>query len=618
MSWGISIGGGSVSLPSAGVEGLTVEWRSLESDILRWQVRVKDPARPVDVPRLEQQVTLYKGSSQVFTGIVTKREFQHDAQGARYQIECENAWYQAKKIMISSSVKGQDEKTLERTIFVFPPGNVANNIRTLAVRAIVDGVPMSVGSIDSGYEVPRMTLRNMSYADAFAQLMKFIPDGVMSFSYGSTPALEVKRRGQIGSRILSLDKRTQIISEIAVNPRPEKVVHAVEIQTARKVTHQNRRVIGFQKFQSGGTQFGKDKLQRINLTGPEQNTFLPREEGDSIKVMSRRLASYINVIQTYEKRLDNGFLNLFSIGVLTRPDLIAGNGSTLYSQNPLFGPPVVTNLETKLPLSTTAYPYWLPVLEPFTIKEWLKKDRVNIVMAEVKVTVWWWHEWPINKPEPVNGKPRWIGTLGASSENYLRNTAGPNSPLNNAAIYYSDLALQVPFTNANWPTLRTILKREDYGFQSITDAQAIHIASNLEVAQNWLPYSGRVVTENEDAGGENYVGWLCNIQGSAPELATMRAPVSSQTVTPATGQITYGLGPPPSEDFKTLANAFRPTGNDNIVWLRDADGYTIDQSIDNGSNTVGNGNGNGGAINPNDPSTWRVIGGGGGFPFIPF
>ena len=59
----------------------------------------------------------------------------------------------------------------------------------------------------------------------------------------------------------------------------------------------------------------------------------------------------------------------------------------------------------------------------------------------------------------------------------------------------------------------------------------------------------------------------------------MRGMISGYSVTPATGQITYTLGPPARYAFRDLVNRFRQSGADNIYWL--------DATGDGGTGIVG-------------------------------
>jgi hypothetical protein len=110
---------------------------------------------------------------------------------------------------------------------------------------------------------------------------------------------------------------------------------------------------------------------------------------------------------------------------------------------------------------------------------------------------------------------------------------------------------------------QTYYKPADYSFIN----PPAGLADFLLSTQNWLPYAGDIVLEEEDVGASRYVGTKVNITNSLPAFSTMGALVASESIDIESGRTTITLGAPPRNDYRTLVDKIRKTSQDNIVYV---------------------------------------------------
>jgi hypothetical protein len=93
------------------------------------------------------------------------------------------------------------------------------------------------------------------------------------------------------------------------------------------------------------------------------------------------------------------------------------------------------------------------------------------------------------------------------------------------------------------------------------------LAENLRTAQNWVPYKGTIELLPDAATGDNLLPKKFNLAGSLTPAATAGALAKEVEHAFAREVTRILLGAPPRQDYRTLVNRVRRSGQDNLVWL---------------------------------------------------
>jgi hypothetical protein len=578
---GSTFGSNWRSLPEIQAFGTVLKRTTLASDTLSWTVWLEDNNEGPFVPQLGQEISLRlrsddnSGSYGVrhFFGTVTKRQFISDPAGPRYRIECENAWWYLKQMMISSQGTDLSGASRERTSFTLAQGNISTHLRTIAARAIALGAPITLGAFASAFTVPQLSVRNSSVAEALTDLMRWLPDGTLYFDYSgtTTPQLCLTRRLTSPNNLVVLDANTQVLPLIDLNPRLDLRVQKVKVVHAVRKTTTKGRVVAYEELVAGPATNPLLGHQKLTTSGEDVDTFLPRDWGEIATVKSapaKTELGLIALIKKYEKRL-LGDATGFRVGQVILPDQQPGSGASgggsliLYSQQPHGFPTSFSKLEENEPDLPANYNYFLSTFDPAKIPDWFERDEIPIRMAKVRVSLYTLVEY---SKSPGNGfppplPPAWFKKLGGEAFISIIKVQGSSIDYN--YLWSVNLELTVPMTSKNYPANTIIAKAEDYGFIS----PPAGLAGDLLAAQNWLPYEGEISLVGVPLPPGNQVGAALNLLNVRPEHANMKALIHETSHTLATGETSYLLGSPARESYLTLANRFRSTGHDNIEYI---------------------------------------------------
>jgi len=538
------------SLEEMKATGAVVSFGSLGGDSLRWTVALKDIADGFGlIPEEGQRITLYRNGERYFTGWVTVSDPDITATDRVVNIVVEGPWWWLEHQPISNDLPDQTGATAERTAYVFATGNVKNHLQGLTTRAIAMGAPIRAGSIADVYNVPRLSLRNIHYSEAYAQLMRWVPDGIAYLDYTGDdslfPALCMQRRDD--ATTVTIDPSNGCVPKARIKPRLDLRLYEVKVMSATRVDFENKRLTKWVVQSAGTPNPAFPGRQIITTSGPELDTFIPQDFTDAAVVRSTAISSLAALILNQEPRLRaGGVTGGFSVGA--------------YSDDEYTLPSVDTQLRTAdgrfLP---SGYDYYLNQGEP---KDWWTKDGWGWRNARLTCTIYSTHteELPLPSSPYSPPVPEWFQVLGGTMTSY--NMVSPGR-----IRWVWSTQVSVPFIAVNhlWASDTTLIRQEDYGFiHPPTD-----LAANLLAAQSWVPYVGSISTvvgrDNIPAG--HLVGAKLNMLGVLPKHETMGALISAQTVALKTGEITYELGAPARLSFLDLVSQFRQQGADNIEWL---------------------------------------------------
>lgn len=562
------------TLPELQAEGAQAEFRALDSDRLTWTVWLGNVTEgAARIPDLGQKITLYRNGVRYFAGNVTGRKPRAAGGRVSVSITVEGPWWWLRNMMVSNELPDQRGEGFEseRAAYVFPTGSVTDHLQGLWTRAIAMGAPISVGSIATCFDIPRLSLRNISYAECTSELMRWIPDGIVYFDYASDPeelpALCMQRRGAAST--VTITPSLGIVPLIEVEPRLDLKLSQVKIASATRATVDNARITQWALQTAGVADAETPSIQLITSSGPEVDTYLPQDFTDAVVVRSKAISGNLEeIVFAKEDRIrasgvtaDDFFTGGYDDGIYATPANLAQ--ITDRDGNPL----------------PEDYDYWLVGGEP---KGWWPKDGIEYIEARLAVTIWSVHTESLPLPESpyTPPEPAWFTVVGGT----LVGGYNVPSPARMRWVWYATVSVPFIAVKTLWATDTTLIRQEDYAFVN----PPAGLADNLLAAQNWLPYQGQVQTVIDPGTipEEHLLGGKMNINEVTDDLETMGALISGQTVTLRTGQIGYTLGSPSRHRYRDIVSRFRQSGADNVVWLNETSPLSGEGSGPSGFRTL--------------------------------
>ena len=542
------------SLEQLQAEGAVVSFNSLAPDTMRWSVWLgKRSEVSLVVPDLGQWITLWRDGVRYFTGIVTGRDPDFSAGRFAYHITVENAWWWLKQIFLSSDQEDQAGTEAERTAYVFPTGSPRTHLLALFDRAIDLGAPIASGTVASCFNIPRLSLRNIPLSEAISEMMRWVADGIVYFTYGDEgqPKLNMQRRTPAAT--VTLTPASAVAPAIRIKPRIDLKVEEVKVFFAARQTWNGKRVTRYEAYTAGLPSSGLPVRQPVLVSGPEKVfDLLPQDFTDSVVVRSAPLDTGA-MIARYDERIRATGATGFSVGSFNE-DIFGGGEFTL--------PAISTQITDKDGNAISAsFDNYLTQGE---IRDWWTKDGIEHVTARVAATIYSRVQSPSPIPSGYSADvPEWFQVLGGQRYDYIITVPGGTAAVD---IFATTASVSVPLVKTQWSTPTTLIRAEDYAFINPPS----DLADNLLATQNWLPYEGTVSYVTEDIEADHHVGKKLNIAGFLTETANMGAMITGHEVRLATGENTLRLGAPARQSYRDLVNRFRQSGADNIVWLVDS------------------------------------------------
>jgi len=577
MSWTIKGETGAaldaVERPLAAINATsaTLTLASLESDRLEWIAATDDATGSGTViPDAGQLVELYHDGTRRFRGTVTIPRMQT----RQATITAEGPWWWLSRSALTSAQEDQEGGIKDRPSFVFPTQDVQTSISALIERAIEAGAPIQLGTVDPMFSFPRVTLSQMSFAQALAELLRIVPDAVAWFDYSvdGLPALNVSRRPSMPST--TYDLGTDQIEDFDVFPRLDLEVRSVQVDSVTRNESTGRTQWATQT--DGDSIPGKTQV--VVVSGPEVTEILPPDPDDSVELISAALPAGISIsslstssshsatsipdpIRSYVLNNDpNVSLLINEIGGSSFEtgchvsnggrylvSAIAGSGNGAYgifldkprlnSNADLSGLYLVTN--------QTEIPDWLATENGFTVERATMSGTVRFTRIITTGDPSYWEEAKKRAYDNYKGY-RYL----TSSQQWQ---------------YNAFFAFSVPcvLINQEFATATTVHRKSSFEYVQPPSG----LAANLRIAQGWIPYEGRIRTVSDQVDGRSLMGSTVNIGGGPSSYATMKALPKRISYEIQRGRTTVHLGAPARVDFGTLANRFRRSPQDNITYI---------------------------------------------------
>lgn len=553
---------------------------NLGMDRLTWTARTVDiDAGETILPEVGQMVELFYdlgafGMARMFRGWVT------EARAVNYGtiVVVEGPWQFLRKMTAGAS------RTLNGTTDTRPTleleGSISGLLNTVVNLAISAGVPMINGGFaGTSYSIPKTKLSNASYADVIAELLRWMPDCVAYFSYGSSltaqPIFVVTRRSSLGSQTYTVG--TDDVVDYEVTGRPDLVPTRVELKYITRGADQ-RPVF---QMQAAGTSAGSTaagKAQVIVISGDENDTFLPPDDYNSYVVQT---ANANTTIQTLRALLLPMIPQVVSsrtqfAGRPTSTDVVLANGETI-TTNPGSGTIAASryypqpslqfmDAETGAAVSRVGKHFVLGKPAP----EWAEYFFANAQKVKITGRIYVLEEMSLHTATGIRVQdglpvPNWQvafpWSLRTPTSNFVPSGTLINAPLANVHIVSLDFEIESYLTTSSYPSPQTYYKPQDYDYTSPPSG----LATALLGAQNFTPYDGRIELKSAAAPSGLDLTPLTNIAGAQSFLGTMAAMRRAVTVDLLNFTTRIELGSPARFDTKTLAGKVRQTPQSNIT-----------------------------------------------------
>lgn len=258
------------------IRDLSLRTEALADDMLSWTARTQDLLATMTIlPDEEQTVSLYSDGVRIFHGHVSApRDIPY---GTRVTVL--GPWWWLRRTDLTSVVSGAERPTI-----TLPQGTVKAGLTTVLTRAIAKGCPIRIGTIDDTLTIPEQTFSEKTFADAVADLCKWLPDGVPWWDYSSgLPAFNLRRRANaidttyVISRTPTTAATGQVV-DFEVAPQSELVASRVELTYMTGSGASATAAV-----QAYGTA-AAGRTQVVAISGPERAEVPPADFSDRVPV----------------------------------------------------------------------------------------------------------------------------------------------------------------------------------------------------------------------------------------------------------------------------------------------------------------------------------------------
>jgi hypothetical protein len=538
---------------------LSIRYESLQADIVTWSVvgQLADLSDLV-IPELGQEVSVWKDSVRQFVGVVTATPATVSGEEISVEITVEGPHFWLEKTPLTSLVTDIDATEQERPEFFFDTGSLETHIATLFTRAQTVGLPVELGTLATCYDVPRVTLSSVSFADALAALVRMVPDAVCWWDYSVVGDPEFRLDRRSAASVLTLAYGAAPLVSASLAPQLGFETEEVIVSYTERGTDGEPRFLA----QTSGSGGGLGKRQVVIISGPSLSEFIPPDpietillsSGDRNSTTLRKVWDYWRNQESVHGPQSPGFggvehITPYVVGGITDADYTPGGLVTWdngiapkwYAAD---GTVVVSGDSLKYPVFTSdgVIPPWLPSALPLDkgrhTGTWVVRFDTPLGVAFSDFVV-----------EAINSADYWVQRSG-TVDRPLRVWAffAVDFPVYYASSIFTDAAQSTPL-----------------GYQYV--APPASFASNLKTAQEWLPYAGQAQLIEEEAGTTSARGKVLNVTGALTGWATMKALIQGVDLDIATGAQTIRCGVPQRLALDDIVTRHRTDPRDNLIEL---------------------------------------------------
>lgn len=552
-------------LSALNIDSCTLKFSSLAEDILTWSAATEDATGAgTIVPDIGQVVELYYNSERKFRGHVMAPKVG----SKKITIKVVGPWWWMTRITLTSQVTDATAVSAERASYVFSTLSHKTKLEGLIARAIANGVPMLAGTVGEIYDTPKITISEMNCAQALAELLAWVPDGVAWFDYsgasGTDPIFNIGRRGDFSLTSYTLGKDAVIDQDIS--PRLDLEVAQVSLDY---VTRNPTTGLPSWANQLSGI-FVAGKKQIITVSGPEISDALPADDFDSYDVQTAATngAPFISFLFGRDPELiglsTSGFVEGGGSYFELLVDYIYASGWST-SGGSSGQTTIATTFTDKAGNAVSITGKTLIITDG--LPEWVKRE-LGRTFEEVNIKGDLVYQFLLNNnlgtsfPSPAdNPLPDWFSGVTWYRQFDGGQSVGGRQKHLYAFHRYGVSGILVDTTA--WSSLTTLYKPWDYDFLIPPPGLAL----NLKAAQNWVPWEGPITLVADEVSGENLLAAKYNLIGTLAACATMETLARNISHDIFNGRTTIDLGAPARADFGTLTSRVRRQPKDNIVNL---------------------------------------------------
>jgi hypothetical protein len=521
------------------------------------------PSPDSTLPSLRQEIALYRDGVRFFHGNVTNVRSFIRGDSQEHQVTVSGPWWFLEKVPFTSQIEDGTGISAERISFVFGSASLGQDLKT-SIESVINrsnalGCPIANiaggSTVTAMQEYPRITLNQSTCGQALAELIRLVPDAMVYFDYSVKPAaMRVVRRPTCATTTFNED--TAPITSIDINPVIELVVSQVTLPAVtRNVT--GRTV--FNNQTSGTAPTGKDitKRQVITIAGPELDTFLPNDLFET-----QTIVKSTNILTLAHDSDSACVAAALAAGITRIPISVGPSSYVLWSSsddwptNDYSWP--TANIRWPAPKITDKSGKELIGYSILTSGQPADWTEIPYVECTVSGTMSLFDSY-YDLNDKYIGEAKYLAPAGLTlyATGYSSPTYGTYG-----GVYFKTFSFS-GFATPDSAGSSTLYKAADYSFIN----PPAGLADFLRLTQNWLPYAGEIVLEQEDVGATRYVGTKVNITNSLAAFSTMGALVSGETIEIESGRTTIQLGAPPRNDYRTLVDKIRKTSQDNISYV---------------------------------------------------
>lgn len=543
------------------IDAAQLRFQSLAPDTLTWTAATDNATGAgTTVPEAGQVVELFLDGSRKFYGHAMRPQIGPKS----VTVEIQGPWWWMQQIYLTNqALSGSAD---DRAQYVFGTGDIGLMIRQLIDRGIGNGVPMiRGGSFPEMYDFTRVTLSNMTIADALAKMLARVPDSVAWFNYtaatGVYPSLRISRRNgtdgmkvPANGKILTYVVGTDAVEDLYLAPRLDLEVKRVELKHLDR--HPTTGAHRNQQQASGTAVTGK--LQIVTVSGPEIVPFLPKSDFESATIKTHS-GSFDALVRLRDTTLASAVKQHGSVPGLSASSLFTyvGNSGAMKRDYKYFPTSQVWSDSGK---NLTAGSRFLVVSAD--LPEWARKQYKGIRVTYTGT----WIASHYSSAGPWSAAFAALRSGAATGSGYANNdgTGFFNwlaRPFSFPAILISAVA-GLP-QNPPWLKATKVYKRWDYDFIQPPSG----MAAGLRIAQDWVPWQGRFSTVGDSVSGTNLLGRCINVAGALADCADMRALPKALAYDILRGRTMWELGAPARLDFGTAVGRVPTNPQDVIVQL---------------------------------------------------
>ncbi|MGJ8674070.1 hypothetical protein [Rubritalea sp.] len=554
---------------------------SLREGQLVFMQTFKDAASVVEMNYVEK-VILWRNGIKFFQGWVTNMVEGDSDEGYLIQLTISDVWWWLAKTACSGEATGSDGGSLmERMMLGFGKGDLRAHIIAVIDRMKTLGVEVDVGGISSMFDVPQITLKQSSGAEALVYLMRLLPDAAMWINHGGdVPTINIKRREYMEAVELDAadsDDPDRALDSYKVNPMLELEVTQV------KVPYVTRNVNGLTVFQeqvAGVAATGTRQV--IVVSGPELDSYLPYDLAESYAAETEStndLEVRALALSMFDAAKANGLTSELTFGARFWTYATTSALATSGSNPQQYNVPGATYTTAEGATVSMAGKY---ILKGDTPPDWAQAEH-GLQQVYVRVKYSYLHNTQdSNTPNVFINPPTWHDDLPGVGVLHSGYTAGWYY----TQLYGGEISFTVWVIDTEYATETALYKPFDYEYYT----PPAGFADAMLATQNFTAYQGVINFTNKEVGQVDYRGHAFNIINARTKHSTMKAMVQGRSLSGGDGHEVYELGVPQRYDYRSIMTMFQRTSSDNIYFISGA-GNSLETDGSGGIPTIGSSGG---------------------------